>query len=200
MTLDVKRDQIINAAIPFVLERGWCEKALLEASVSLGEDAKYWGMYFVNLMDAVEYFEHHEDKRMLEVIASYGKLDGIRNRIGKALFERVVNISGGKRMLERLGEFYLQGYAMPSAVKNVWTTSDIIWRFAGDKATDFNHYTKRALLSGVYVAVVRRYLEDDCNIEQYVAESLDKVVNFGGKLGKLKNLKMEDIPILRMFS
>ena len=195
MTLNTKRDEIIESAIPFVLEYGWNEKALSEASATLGEDPKYWGMYFANVYSAVEYFEDYEDRRMLRAMESYGKLEGIRNKIGKALFERIVNISGGKKMLERLREFCVRS----KSVKHIWHTCDIIWRFAGDESTDFNYYTKRGLLSGVYVAVVRRYVRDTADIEQYIADSLDRVVKWGGRIGKLKNLKMEDIPVLRMF-
>ena len=165
------------------------------ASATLGEDPKYWGMYFANVYSAVEYFEDYEDRRMLRAMESYGKLEGIRNKIGKALFERIVNISGGKKMLERLREFCVRS----KSVKHIWHTCDIIWRFAGDESTDFNYYTKRGLLSGVYVAVVRRYVRDTADIEQYIADSLDRVVKWGGRIGKLKNLKMEDIPVLRMF-
>jgi ubiquinone biosynthesis protein COQ9 len=30
-----------------------------------------------------------------------------------------------------------------------WESADVIWRWAGDTATDVNHYTKRALLAGI---------------------------------------------------
>jgi ubiquinone biosynthesis protein COQ9 len=35
-----------------------------------------------------------------------------------------------------------------------------IWYAAGDTATDFNYYTKRALLAGVYSATVLYWLDD----------------------------------------
>jgi ubiquinone biosynthesis protein COQ9 len=31
----------------------------------------------------------------------------------------------------------------------LWDSADVIWRWAGDTATDENHYSKRAILSGV---------------------------------------------------
>ncbi|WP_367254440.1 hypothetical protein [uncultured Phenylobacterium sp.] len=30
-----------------------------------------------------------------------------------------------------------------------WESADVLWRWAGDTATDENHYTKRALLAGI---------------------------------------------------
>ena len=214
--LKLQREALINAAIPFVLEHGWSENSLSEACLSLGEEAQYWGVFFSNISDVVDFFEKSEDARMIRVMSEYGELEGIRNKIGKALFERIVNISGGARMLKKLEEFYCA--QMPAAIKNIWQAADTIWIFAGDKSTDFNHYTKRTLLSGVYVATVRRVLaeqnchsrlrgddnagaqDDNSEIQQYIAYSLDRVVKFGSLKKHVKLPKMEDIPILRMFS
>ena len=35
-----------------------------------------------------------------------------------------------------------------------------MWRFAGDTATDYNHYTKRLILSGVYGSTLLVWLDD----------------------------------------
>lgn len=236
-SLDVQREALISAAIPFVLSHGWSEKALSESCISLSEDPQYWGVFFSNISDVVDFFEKSEDARMIRVMVEYGEIEGFRNKIGKALFERIVNIAGGARMLKRLEEFYL-GIHAPLAAKNIWQTADIIWLFAGDKSTDFNHYTKRTLLSGVYVATVRHVLgresvileaasrfgdlrtyprtkdeipelrsrmtsnarDDNSEIQQYISDALDSVVKFGSFKKYLKLPKMEDIPILRMFS
>ena len=44
--------------------------------------------------------------------------------------------------------------AMPQnlarALQLGWHSADLMWRLAGDTATDYNHYTKRAILSGIY--------------------------------------------------
>jgi ubiquinone biosynthesis protein COQ9 len=43
---------------------------------------------------------------------------------------------------------------MPLAGRLLWEAADTIWRWAGDTATDENHYSKRAILSGVLAAVL----------------------------------------------
>ena len=43
---------------------------------------------------------------------------------------------------------------LPLAGRLLWEASDSIWRWAGDTATDENHYSKRAILSGVLAAVL----------------------------------------------
>jgi ubiquinone biosynthesis protein COQ9 len=48
----------------------------------------------------------------------------------------------------------------PRAGELTWRTVDAIWWAAGDTATDWNFYSKRALLAGVYGATLLRFLED----------------------------------------
>ena len=36
------------------------------------------------------------------------------------------------------------------ALKAGWHSADVMWRLAGDTATDYNHYTKRAILASIY--------------------------------------------------
>lgn len=207
MPLNEKRVELITASIPFVIEKGWSENAFEAASQSIGQEVHYWKLFFPNILAAVDFFEAMEDENMLHRLVSYEKLDGIRNKIGKALFERILNISGGYNMILRLEEFYTGNIGamrqnLPSKARIIWRSCDIIWHFAGDTSTDFNHYTKRTLLSGVYIAVIKESLKTEKNIEymeQYIAQTLNKVVKYGSMLGKIKNLSLEDIPILRMF-
>ena len=35
------------------------------------------------------------------------------------------------------------------AARLAWDSADVLWRWAGDTATDENHYTKRLLLAGI---------------------------------------------------
>ena len=38
---------------------------------------------------------------------------------------------------------------LPLAGRLAWESADVLWRWAGDVATDENHYSKRALLAGI---------------------------------------------------
>jgi ubiquinone biosynthesis protein COQ9 len=58
--------------------------------------------------------------------------------------------------------------AMPQnlvrGVKLGWHAADLMWRAAGDTATDYNHYTKRTILAGVYAATVTVFLDDESEV------------------------------------
>jgi ubiquinone biosynthesis protein COQ9 len=38
---------------------------------------------------------------------------------------------------------------LPLAGRLTWESADVLWRWAGDTATDENHYSKRAILAGI---------------------------------------------------
>ena len=43
---------------------------------------------------------------------------------------------------------------LPLAGRLTWASADLIWRWAGDVATDENHYSKRAILSGILASTL----------------------------------------------
>jgi len=63
-----------------------------------------------------------------------------------------------------------------------WRTVDTIWRAAGDVATDYNHYTKRTILLGVYGATMTVLLDDDsegqADTRAFLARRIDGIMAF----------------------
>jgi len=49
---------------------------------------------------------------------------------------------------------------LPLGAKLLYEAVDTIWHGAGDASTDFNFYTKRGLLAGVYTATLLYWLDD----------------------------------------
>ena len=43
---------------------------------------------------------------------------------------------------------------------SIWRTVDLMWSVAGDKADDYNYYTKRSLLAAVWTSTFLFWLED----------------------------------------
>ena len=43
---------------------------------------------------------------------------------------------------------------LPLAGRLAWESADALWRWAGDEATDENHYSKRAILAGVLTSAL----------------------------------------------
>lgn len=74
--------------------------------------------------------------------------------------------------------------------KSVWTTADKIWQAAGDTATDYNHYTKRLLLSGVLSATTLYWLNDRSEgLEKtwtFLDRRISNVLTLGQALSKVR--------------
>jgi ubiquinone biosynthesis protein COQ9 len=60
-----------------------------------------------------------------------------------------------------------------TGVKLLYRTVDRMWRAVGDTSTDFNFYTKRAILSGVYSATLMRWFTDHSKDEAETHAFLD---------------------------
>lgn len=71
-------------------------------------------------------------------------------------------------------------------LKTGWNSADLMWRLAGDTSTDYNHYTKRLILSGVYGSTLLAWLDDDSEDWHQTAEFLDRRLADVGKFEKLK--------------
>jgi ubiquinone biosynthesis protein COQ9 len=63
---------------------------------------------------------------------------------------------------------------LPLGAKLLYDTVDTLWRAAGDRSTDFNFYTKRGLLAGVYAATTFYWLDDRTEDAEATAAFLDR--------------------------
>ncbi len=84
--------------------------------------------------------------------------------------------------------FALPGNA-PTGAGLIWGTADAIWTALGDTSQDFNWYSKRLTLSGVYSATVLYWLGDTSEGHEETWEFLDRrienVMQFEKVKGKL---------------
>ena len=196
--LSEQRAEFIEKSIPYICKKGFSKEAMQDVSEALGKEIIYYRILFPDITEIVECFEHMEDARMLKKIGKKKEGSSTTLHIGEMLKYRIKEISGGKEMLLRLKEYYFSVKHISEGPKAIWRTSDVIWKAAGDKSLDMNYYSKRFLLSSVYTMSLRHYLSrDNENIDEFIAKSLDKVVKIAGRL---KLPKMEDIPIVRLFS
>ena len=72
-----------------------------------------------------------------------------RQRIRAGVLARLDVAMMDRRAVEAASRFLARPAEATLALRLGWGTADAIWRWAGDTATDANHYSKRALLWGV---------------------------------------------------
>lgn len=70
----------------------------------------------------------------------------------------------------------------PHAARLGWRSADAMWRLAGDTATDYNHYSKRAILGSVYAATIAVFLNDEsedfAETRAFLSRRIDGVMRF----------------------
>jgi ubiquinone biosynthesis protein COQ9 len=157
-----RRRAILAAALPHVPFDGWSRAALEAGGRDAGFDATETLRAFPGgALEAIRFWSVDADRAMLEALAAQD-LTGlrVRERIAAAIRARLHAVAPHREALRRaIGVMALPQNA-PRAAELTWRTVDAIWWAAGDTATDWNFYTKRALLAGVYGATLLRFLED----------------------------------------
>jgi ubiquinone biosynthesis protein COQ9 len=106
----------------------------------------------------------------------------IRERITALVEARIDAVIPNLEALRRAAQILAQPQNLIRAAKLGWRAADVMWRAAGDTATDYNHYTKRALLSGVYGSTVTVLLADDsenhADTRAFLRRRIDNVMQF----------------------
>src|SRR5215471_21669660 len=157
-----QRDALIEAMLPDVAFDGWSRAALRAAARRIGvPPGEALVLFPGGPSDFVACFSHWADGRMLERLAAL-PLEPLRvpERIALAVNIRLEIVEPWREAVRRaLAVLALPQYA-PLALRLLYDTVDGIWYAAGDTATDFSFYTKRATLAGVYSATLMYWLED----------------------------------------
>ena len=191
---DETRDRLLAAALDHVPFDGWGEKALMTAAEETGIGADAARRAFPRgATSLIEYHSAWADQRMLDNLdEAVLKNLGVRQRVSKAVRNRLEK-NGPSREAIRAAVGYL---AMPQngllSLKCLYRTVDAVWFAIGDKSTDFNFYSKRALLAGAYGATLLYWLDDSSeNYEEswaFLDRRLEDVMRVGRAKANLQRL------------
>lgn len=156
------RDALIEAALPNVAFDGWTMETLSQAIADSGVDAGLAHLAFPRGGIDMALAFHRMMDRDLASDLKVGDLATmrIRDRVTHCVRRRIELVAPHREAVRRgAGMFALPVYA-PEGARLMWETADMIWTQCGDTATDYNWYTKRAILSSVYSATVLYWLGD----------------------------------------
>lgn len=106
----------------------------------------------------------------------------IRERIAALVEARLTVAAPDREALRRAVAILAMPQNLARAAKLGWHAADVMWRAAGDTATDYNHYTKRTILAGVYAATVTVFLDDDsegnADTRAFLSRRIDGIMRF----------------------
>jgi ubiquinone biosynthesis protein COQ9 len=106
----------------------------------------------------------------------------IRERITALVETRLDLLAPDRESLRRALALLALPTNVPFAARLGWRSADAMWRLAGDTATDYNHYSKRAILGAVYASTMAVFLNDESNgyadTRAFLARRIDQVMRF----------------------
>jgi len=98
-----------------------------------------------------------------------------------------------KQALPEMLKFLLRPGNIFMSIKMLHENSDFIWKLAGDKSNDFSYYSKRGLLSMVYLATLIYWLNDKSTkgigTKNFISKSVDGIVDGVSRLKQLSMLQ-----------
>lgn len=188
--IEARRRELMQAAVQHVAFDGWSGQALIAGARDLGlSAAEAHNLFPGGARELLEVFSAEMDRRMLESMERQ-PLDEMRVRDKVAL-----GVRSRLELLQPYREEVQRGLSFLALPPNaflgtrlVWRTCDAIWYAAGDTATDYNYYSKRSLLAGVYSSTLLYWLSDRSENHaatwDFLERRLTNVLKIGGTLGK----------------
>ena len=183
---------VIEAALPHAAFDGFTDRVLQDAGKAAGLTAAETLRLFpdgpVSLLEA---WSDAVDAEMGTMLAAMDlPAMKIRLRIATAVQVRLSILKRHKEAARRAAALLSLPMHASLAAKLLYRSVDAMWRAAGDTATDFNFYTKRGILAGVYGATLVRWFADASSDEaatnEFLAARIENVMQFEKLKAKAK--------------
>jgi len=178
------REAVLAAALPHAAFDGFTDSLLQKAGGEAGVGKADLARLFENgALSLVEFFSTHTDAEMEKRLAGMDlKAMKIRARIAAAVKTRLAILKPHKEAARRAAAMLALPMHAALGAKLMYQTVDAMWRATGDTSTDFNFYTKRGILAGVYGSTAVRWFndtsEDEKPTDDFLAARIENVMQF----------------------
>lgn len=183
------RDRLADAVAAEAAFEGWSRTALTAAARQLELPAGEADRLFPGgALQVLTFASERADFRTVEDMEKEGVANlKIRDRIKAAVRIRLERHTGEREAARRA----LAALALPfnagRGLELLYKTVDAMWYAAGDTSTDFNFYTKRVTLAGVYSATLLYWLSDRSPGSEATWTFLDRRIDDVMRIEKLKS-------------
>jgi ubiquinone biosynthesis protein COQ9 len=153
---DDKEQQVLDAALALAPTHGWGGDLARTAGARIGLSTGDVALLLPHgSRDLAALLSRRCDRAAISALANSDPLSlKVRERIRTGVIARLDAHREYEAAARRCMGFLALPPNLPLASRLLWETADGLWRWAGDTATDENHYSKRAILSGVLGAVL----------------------------------------------
>jgi len=114
----------------------------------------------------------------------------VRERIRRGVLAWMAAAMRNEAAMRRWCGFLALPPHAPLGLRLAWESADALWRWAGDRATDENHYTKRALLAGILIGTAAsRFASGEAAAAAHLERRIEGVMAFErlkGRVGRFR--------------
>lgn len=193
LDVDRMRGDLLAAITPHVPFDGWSEPAFRQAVADLGVDPGVARLVCprgaVDL--AVEYHRAADREAAKLIAAAEWPEMKFRDRIAAAVRMRLELVD--PELVRRAASLFALPQHAATGAKLVWESADMIWTALGDTSRDYNWYSKRLTLSGVYSGTVLYWMGDESEGRAESWEFLDRRIGDVMQIEKIKG-KVTGLP------
>jgi ubiquinone biosynthesis protein COQ9 len=149
-------ERVLLAALAIAGDTGWNSTLVARAAEAAGLSR---GDAELLLPNGARDLAALASRRHLRIaMAELARLDPstlkVRERIARGVEAKMEVTAADGRASRRLAGFLALPGNLALGTRLLWEAADAIWRWAGDTATDENHYSKRLILAGVLTSVI----------------------------------------------
>jgi len=184
LTLHELRLALAPAIADAAIFDGWSDGALVSASELEGIDPDVARLAFPGgAMEMIAAWIDTIDAAMNQALSREAlAVMKIRQRITALVQARLFAVAGREEALRRALAIMAMPQNIARSARLGWASADRMWRAAGDTATDYNHYTKRAILASLYAATLAVFVDDEsdgkADTHAFLARRIENVMQF----------------------
>jgi ubiquinone biosynthesis protein COQ9 len=188
LTLDEMRLELAPQVAAAAIFDGWTDAALAGAAEAARIDPAVARLAFSGgAMDMIAAWVDSVDARMEQAFdrEQLARMP-VRERIRSLVWFRLEAVAGLEEALRRALAIQAMPQNLARTAKLGWASADKMWRLAGDTATDYNRYSKRAILAGIYAATLAVFVGDESEGKAETRAFLDRRIEGVMKFEKAK--------------
>ncbi|XP_015589043.1 ubiquinone biosynthesis protein COQ9, mitochondrial isoform X4 [Cephus cinctus] len=195
--------KILNAALPFVNDLGWSQQAISAGAETIGYPGIVHGLFPNGGAELVQHFYSSCNQNLNKILESEARAiedDPSKPKKTPVFYVRDA-VETRLRMLIPYKKTWPQAMGLmslppnvPMALANLLTLVDDICYYAGDRSVDFNWYTRRVVLAGIYKSTELYMLQDNSEDHRQTWKFLERRIEDAAQLNRLLSATPDLIP------
>lgn len=148
--------RILEAALNHAATLGWTSRLIAAAARDAGFTVPEAELLLPNgARDLAALLSRRHDRAAMAALNDVEPLSlKIRQRIRAAVLARMDAAMADASATRSWSGFLALPTNIPLGLRLAWESADVLWRWAGDVATDENHYSKRVLLAEILISTL----------------------------------------------